>query len=309
MNALARYHDPAEWGRLKRLVTDAITSPNSRRAYETALNDFFAWWEEHSRPPFVRATVQEYRAALEARGLSPATVNVRLSPVRKLALEAADNGLMPPEIAAGIARVRGAKRKGVRLGNWLTLDQAQRLLRTPDIETLQGLRDRAILALLLGCALRRSEVASLKIQDLQQRDARWVIADLIGKGGRVRTVPVPAWVKAAIDGWTGAAGISDGSLFRPVNKGGRIWGQGITEKVVWQVLQRHAKAAGLPEIAPHDLRRTCAKLCRAAGGELEQIQFLLGHASVQTTERYLGSRQDLANAPNDRIGLKLAPAW
>ena len=72
------------------------------------------------------------------------------------------------------------------------------------------------------------------------------------------------------------------------------------------MLQPYAVAAGVPQIAPHDLRRTTAKLCRAAGGELEQIQLLLGHSSVQTTERYLGTKQDLAHAPNDAIKLKLA---
>jgi integrase len=80
----------------------------------------------------------------------------------------------------------------------------------------------------------------------------------------------------------------------------------MSEKVVWQMLKSYVVAAGIPDIAPHDMRRTCAKLCRAAGGELEQIQLLLGHSSVQTTERYLGTKQDLAHAPNDAIKLKLA---
>ena len=79
----------------------------------------------------------------------------------------------------------------------------------------------------------------------------------------------------------------------------------MSEKVVWQLLQPYATAAGVPGIAPHDCRRTCAKLCRAAGGELEQIQLLLGHASVQTTERYLGTKQDLVHAPNDGIKLRV----
>ncbi len=79
----------------------------------------------------------------------------------------------------------------------------------------------------------------------------------------------------------------------------------MSEKVVWQMLQQYAADAGVPGIAPHDCRRSCANLCRAAGGELEQIQLLLGHASVQTTERYLGTKQDLANPPNDGMKLRL----
>ena len=100
--------------------------------------------------------------------------------------------------------------------------------------------------------------------------------------------------------------IRAGKTCRPVNRGDQVCGEQMSEKVVWQMLKTYVVAAGVPDIAPHDMRRTCAKLCRAAGGELEQIQLLLGHSSVQTTERYLGTKQDLAHAPNDAIKLKLA---
>ena len=213
--------------------------------------------------------------------------------------------LLAPEMAAGIQRVKSAKTKGVRMGNWLSLEQAQALLSTPDASTVKGLRDRAILATLLGCGLRRSEVAALTFAHIQQRDGRWCIVDLVGKHSRVRTVPMPAWVKIAIDAWTSAADLKTGHVFRPVNRGDELQGDRMSEKVVWQMLIGYAKAAGLAGIAPHDCRRTCAKLCRASGGELEQIQMLLGHASVQTTERYLGTTQNLAHAPNDAIRLKV----
>src|SRR5450755_5091120 len=131
-----------------------------------------------------------------------------MSAIRKLASEAADNGLIAPEIAAGIARVKSVKSTGVRVGNWLTLRQAQALLSAPDAATVKGLRDRAIIAVLLGCGLRRSEVAALTISHIQQRDGRWCIVDLLGKHGRVRTVPMPAWVKVATDAWTSPAGVT-----------------------------------------------------------------------------------------------------
>jgi integrase len=229
--------------------------------------------------------------------------NLRLAAIRKLATEAADRGLLAAEQASAIARVKGAKRRGVRVGNWLTREQAQALLDAPDAGTVKGKRDRAVLALLIGCGLRRSEIAALCPGSIEQRDGRWVIVDLAGKGNRVRTVPVPAWVKTAIDEWAAAAVIREGKLFRSLNKGGAVWGDGITEKVVWWIVQEYAPAIGVLRLAPHDLRRTCAKLCRAAGGDLEQIQFLLGHASIQTTERYLGSRQNLSQAVNDNLGL------
>lgn len=265
-----------------------------------------AGYELEARPGFTKATVSAWRAALEARGLGSISINVRITAVRKLAVEAADNGLLAPELAAGITRVKGAKSVGVRVGNWLSVQQAQKLLNAPDVTTKKGLRDRAMLAILLGCGLRRSEVAALTLKHIQQRDNRWCIVDLIGKHGRVRTIPVPTWVKVAIDAWTAAAGLTEGHVLRPVGRGSRVLGERMTEKVVWQLLQPSAVAAGVPGIAPHDLRRSCAKMCRAAGGELEQIQLLLGHASVQTTERYLGTKQDLVHAPNDGIKLRVA---
>ena len=231
---------------------------------------------------------------------------MRITAVRKLAVEAADHGLLAPELANRITCVKGLASKGVRLGNWLTGKQAQSLLNAPDATTNKGLRDRAILAVLLGCGLRRSEVAALTFKHIRQRDGRWCIVDLVGKHGRVRTVPIPTWVKVATDAWTTAAGITDGPVFRSVTRGGAIRNTALSEKVVWQLIHPYAEAAGVAGIAPHDCRRTCAKLCRAAGGELEQIQMLLGPASVQTTERYLGTKQDLVHAPNDGIKLRVA---
>ncbi len=157
---------------------------------------------------------------------------------------------------------------------------------------------------MIGCGLRRAELVGLTIEDLQIREEHWVIADLIGKGKHIRTVPVPAWAKRAVDEWTEAVWISTGLIFRRVNRFGRMWGEGITPKAIWHVVKAAALRAGIQSLAPHDLRRTCARLCHLAGGELEQIQFLLGHASVQTTERYLGCKQKLRHAVNDSLGLE-----
>jgi site-specific recombinase XerD len=171
----------AHWQRLKRLVLDSVSSPITRRVYNLGLDEFFAWYGEEPRPGFTKATVSAWRVALEARGLGAVSINVRITAVRKLAVEAADNGLLAPELAAGITRVKGVASKGVRLGNWLSVRQAQTLLNAPDATTIKGLRDRGILAVLLGCGLRRSEVAALTVPHVQQRDGRWCIVDLVGK--------------------------------------------------------------------------------------------------------------------------------
>src|ERR1700675_4591485 len=307
MNEVVLANRAADWRRLKMLVLDSVSSPITKPVDNLEFDEFFAWFGLEPRPGFTKATVSAWRVTLEARGLGSVSINVRITAVRKLAVEAADNGLLAPELAAGIARIKGVKSKGVRVGNWLSLRQAQTLLNTPDVSTKKGLRDRARLAVLLGCGLRRSEVAALTFKHIQQRDGRWCILDLVGKHGRVRTIPMPTWVKVAIDSWTLAAGVIAGHVLRPVNRADEVQGERMSEKPVRQPLQPSATAAGVPGIAPHDLRRSCAKMCRAAGGELEQIQLLLGHASVQTPERYLGTKQDLVHAPNDGIKLRVTP--
>lgn len=183
----------AAFERIKTLVLDTLPSPESKRAYGQALDDFFRWCEGAAVGEFTKAAVNTYRAGLEARKLSPSTINQRLSAIRKLAMEAADNRLMPPSIAAAISRVKGAKRAGIRTGQWLTREQAENLISAPNATQNKGKRDRALLAVLIGCGLRRREAAALTVDHIQLRDARWVIVDLIGKGGRVRTVPMPSW--------------------------------------------------------------------------------------------------------------------
>jgi site-specific recombinase XerD len=181
-------------------------------------------------------------------------------------------------------------------------DEVKQLLRSPDLDLMKGKRNRAIIAVLAGCGLRRSEVAQVSVSDIQKRDERWVIVDLYGKGGHIRTVQL--WVKSAIDCWTTAAPVTSGRIFRCVSKTGCFWGEGVSEKVIWRVGKEFAPKAQLCNLAPHDLRRTCARLCHVAGGELEQIQFLLGHVSVQRTEKYLGCKQKLRIAVNDHIGIE-----
>src|ERR1700681_2680399 len=220
------------WEKLKALVLDSVSSPITKRVYNMALDEFLMWFHQAPRPGFTKATVSAWRVSLEARGLGSSSIIIRMSAIRKLAAEAADNGLLAPELAAGIGRVRSAKSVGIRAGNWLSVRQAQSLLNAPDVSTVKGLRDRAILGVLLGCGLRRSEVAALTFAHVQQRDGRWCIVDLVGKHGRVRTAPMPNWVKVAIDAWTSAASVADGYVFRPVNRADGVGSARLGEKVV-----------------------------------------------------------------------------
>jgi hypothetical protein len=202
--------------------------------------------------------------------------------------------------------VKGVKQLGFRSGNWLSAEQSSEVLKHACGDSIQAKRDYAMLAMLFGCGFRRSELVRLELNEVQMRQGHWAVVDLIGKGGHIRTVPIPEWVKAALDQWTAAAGVTEGRIFRAVARTGKVWGKDISQNVVWYVVKTCCERAGLEHIAPHDLRRTCAKLCHSSGGELEQIQFLLGHASVQTTERYLGCKQNLGHPVNDLFDLGAA---
>jgi len=230
----------------KSAVLDSLRSPESKRGYRHAIDEFIQWYCSEPRLSFNKTVVTRYRISLENRQLAAGTINGRLAAVRRLAYEAADAGLLSPELAAGIRRVKGAKKLGVRLGNWLTADEARRFWQSPTPGTLKETRDRAILAVLLRCGLRRRELADLEFAHLQQREEHWAIVDLVGKGGHIRTVPVPEWVKATIDLWTTEAGISAGRLFRRVCRAGKPWGEGVTERVVWHVVKQYARKLGLP---------------------------------------------------------------
>ena len=291
----------------KSAVLNSLTSVEAQRGYSHAISEFVDWYCSEPRLALNRTVVLRYRNFLENRQLAAGTINLRLGAVRRLAYEAADCGLLSADLAAGIRRVHGLRKLGVRLGNWLTADQAKALWQVPDTTRVKGKRDRALLSLLLACGLRRRKATTLRLRDVEQREGRWAIVDLVGKGGHIRTIPIPDWVREHLEEWIMAAGIRDGKLFRKVDKMGRIWGEGLSVKAVWHIVKDSAKKAGLPDIAPHDLRRSCARLCQSAGGELEQIQFLLGHVSIQTTERYLGSKQRIRNAVNDRIGIEPNP--
>ena len=180
----------------KAAALGTLVSLHSRRAYKNAIDKFIAWYCSEPRLGFNRAIVLRYRSFLESLSLSAATINLHLSAIRRLADEAAESSMLSPELAIGIRRVKGVKRLGTRIGNWLSTEQAQDLLNSIPRSTIRGKRDAALVGLLLGCGLRRSEAVSLRLDQIQLRECHWVVADLYGKGGRLRTVPVPGWCKA-----------------------------------------------------------------------------------------------------------------
>src|ERR1700728_3147548 len=185
----------------KTSVLNSLSSPRSRRNYKFAMEQFIDWYCSEPRLALNRTVVLRFRLHLESLGLAAVTINQRLAAVRRLAYEAADTGLLSPELAAGIRRVKGVKQLGCRAGNWLNRDQARLLLERSDGQGLRSIRDVAMISILIGCGLRRAELSALTVEDMQIRQGHWAIVNIVGKGGHIRTVPMPNWVKFAVDRW------------------------------------------------------------------------------------------------------------
>jgi len=168
----------------KTAVLNTLASEHSRRSYAYAIERFITWYCSEPRLTFNRTVVVRYRSFLERLTLSAATINLHLSAIRRLADESAESGWLSPELAIGIRRGKGVKRLGRKMGNWLTRNQAQELVDAASKTNLRGWRDGAMVGLLLGCGLRRSEVVGLNLDQLQSREGRWVIVNLVGKGAR-----------------------------------------------------------------------------------------------------------------------------
>jgi site-specific recombinase XerC len=225
----------------KTSVLNSLSSPRSRRNYKFAMEQFITWYCSEPRLALNRTVVLRFRLHLESLGLAAGTINQRLAAVRRLAYEAADSGLLSPELAAGIRRVKGVKQLGCRAGNWLNRDQARSLLEKSNGAGLRSIREVAMISILLGCGLRRAELSALRREDIQIRQGHWAIVDLVGKGNHVRTVLMPIWVKEAVDRWLTAASVTAGRVFRAVSRHGTAWGTGISENVVWYVVRSCAR--------------------------------------------------------------------
>ena len=301
----------------KSSVLNSLSSPRSRRNYKFAMEQFIAWYCSEPRLALNRTVVLRFRLHLESLGLAAGTINQRLAAVRRLAYEAADSGLLSPELAAGIRRVKGVKQLGYRAGNWLNCEQARLLLQKSDGEGLRSVRDVAMMSILLGCGLRRSELAALETEAIQIRQGHWAIVDLVGKGNHVRTVPMPNWVKEAVDRWLKSATVASGRVFRAVSRHGTSWGDGISENVAIRPVLAIADLANIGPSTLTDLPRYGGRLAFAyfltnpicfaialsttrSGSSLGKVQFfkrcgttaylVFGFAAVSATYTALASR-------------------
>ena len=216
---------------------------------------------------------------------------------------------MPYEEYQGIREIQGAKKTAVRAAQWLTLQQANDLLTLPNVKTLKGLRDRALLGVLIGCALRRQEICDLTAESIQQRNARWVFI-VRGKGDKTRTVGIAPGLMMSVKEWQDSREYNNVPLdmiyklpLFPAMTMKQPTNRKLSAQTIQDVVQEYSArlTPPLPKLAPHDLRRTHARLAREAGSDLEQIQFALGHENVNTTQIYLGNNQNFNRTPGDML--------
>lgn len=291
--------------RREELITSAVQllpSKHTRAAYSSRLRLFLNWCESKGNPPFTRSLVEDYLANI--RESSPSAINQTIAAVKRLATVSAERGWITANEALSISQVRSVKANQARTGNWLEKETAKHLIdlkmgTTPAFER----RDRAVIALLLGCALRRTEAVTLQWRDIKQRGGR-VVMVVLGKGNKTREVVVPEWAYQILMEWGDIIAKQDGEVqgfvLRSVNQRGEI-GKELSTNAIWLIVRYRAERIGIGPLAPHDLRRTFSQLARRGGATLEQIRDALGHSSISTTEKYLGV--DLSHAAADRLGL------
>lgn len=263
-------------------------SPATGRAYKPHIAKYLI-----AGRPLERIHVENYLHSIDSHSIS--TRAQALAALKRLASVAHAHGQLSEQENWSIAQVSLDSKQTHRLGRWLSKDQIQKLYSLPDRSTVIGTRDAAIFALLLGCGLRREEACRVTIGSYQERDGRMCLVDLWGKGSKQRTIPVPRRAVSDLDTWClllagGGLAIESSPILRRTPKGlhvARDLSKPLDPNGLWFIIKSYAKVLGV-DFSPHDLRRSMARAMRKAGAPLEQVQIILGHASLRTTERYLG---------------------
>jgi site-specific recombinase XerD len=296
---------PIEANPIEALVSSVLASmptPATQRSYRFGLAHFLRWYTAQGRPPISRDLLQSYIARQVRDDAAPRSIGVRVAAVKKLVDEAAERGWIGKEEAYRISRVKSVPLRGRRLGRWLTLDQVRELMAAPDRTTLAGKRDAALFALLFGAGLRRAEAVTVTPRQIQQRQKRWLLADVKGKGGRIRSVPIVAEMRETLNEWIEAAQVGmDEPILKSFDRdtGTIITGNLTPDGVRW-IVRQYSERLGV-DLSAHDCRRTFAALAYLHGCPLEVISESLGHSSTAVTRVYLGGIINMEKAACDYV--------
>jgi len=282
--------------RIMQHMLNLLLSPLTKLTYRASVEAFLAWVYKTSPGSPVEA-LATYRTHLLDLGLSPATCNRHLSSIRKWFEAAASLGAISDGDLASIRRVENIKQRGKKVGIWLSLEQAQDVIDSVSTDMLEGLRDKAILAVFLGVGLRVSEVASLKWEHIDQIDGKWVFRNLERKHHRIQTIRVPESVVDALFEYGEALPEQNEYVFVSLSRANS--GSNLTTRAIYNIVKKHTG------IAPHQLRKTFTSLMDKGGASTREIQQQLGHASISTTEVYLEDIHAVNNSAVDKVGLRI----
>jgi site-specific recombinase XerD len=267
-----------------------ITNPGTRRVYKDCVRDFMGFFglsDSRQLRDVTRAHVIAWRKSLEVRSLSPATVRRKLSALSALFGYLCEKNAVPINPVEGVGRPKEGANEGKTpaLGD----AQARALLEAPSPESLKGIRDRAILSMLLFHGLRRAELCGLSVEDVHER--RGVMhLNVLGKGSKVRYIPLHPQTLTRLDAYLAASGHGSdrkGPLFRPSRGEGKGTAR-LTPEAIRLVVREYARRIGVDEAAcrPHALRATMTTNALEHGADIAKVQEVLGHASIATTRLY-----------------------
>lgn len=227
------------------------------------------------------------KTKLEMEGKSPATINLTLSVIKGVAKQAWALQMMSDHEYMVINSIKSVKGSRVPKGRALSSLETSRLIVGCEMtSTVKGIRDAAIIALGIGCGLRRAEITSLKLSDLNKDEQSIAV---LGKGNKERLVYCSDAVWQRVFRWVQIRQDKDGipELFCAITKGDQLnENNRLTEDAIFKILKARALEFGIDSVAPHDLRRTYATRLFELGGDVNLVRHAMGHASILTTQRY-----------------------
>ena len=288
---------------VERVISIVLNEANSEKTavvYEAEIRKFLTFSAGRGAQSPAQA-VGVYKRHLQDEGYAASTINKKLSAIRKFFKMAQREGLIPADQASKAQSVESIPQRGQKKGNWLDVEGMRALLNFPAEEDENEdlvVRDRAIIAVFLSCALRSFELAGLTWGQVQSRKygdrTIWQLEDIQGKHHRVRTVPIADYAVKALADWRFLCPdpANNRRVFVSMGPDGE-WNASITTNGIWRIIKHRAAAAGFPEISVHDLRRSAATLLYRRTENIKQAQHMLGHSSVAVTEKYLDTALDV----------------
>jgi site-specific recombinase XerD len=271
---------------LAQLAVQGCQSPHTRHFYSMHIQRFL-----ESGCQLNRDGVQRYLATMRMKGTRAPSMQQALSAIKRLSEEAYLRGLQQPLDRWGIQQIKGDKGPGIRSGRWMTLAQLRSFYALPNRTMPGGIRDAALLALFCGCGLRLAEANSLTWHSYQEREGRMCLVDLIGKGNKIRTVPIPEWAATDLHNWWRKCKENDklnGHVLLALDTVDQtLTSRPLSRSTTVERIEYYSSQNGF-KVSPHDLRRTIARLMRQNGASLSEIMMTLGHTSITTTKKYCG---------------------